>query len=384
MVGVSTPSAPGSGVAPPVPFPDCVPVLSDGRVVLRAHARSDAARIVEQSVDPDSVRWTTVPKPYREADARTWLEEIERGWTSGKGPWHWAVTDAVDPRTYLGTVDVRPQGAGIAKTGFGLHPQGRGRHLMSSALRLATQWWFDGGGVRMFWEANRGNFASWRVAHACGFTFHGVMPQLLPHRDVATDGWTASVGRDDDLTRPATPWREAVPLEGGGIRLRDWRESDIEAVEPGDSPSHFMPPRAEPTVETFAEWLLRRREQMARGEATHWCIADATTDRALGDLVLIDLDQEEGSAELGYVLFRSARGRGAATAAGRLAVAHAFASSDEGGRELRRLTALTVGDNEPSARVLQRLGFTEWGREPQFCPRGDGSFDDARHWVLFP
>ena len=42
----------------------------------------------------------------------------------------------------------------------------------------------------------------------------------------------------------------------------------------------------------------------------------------------------------------------------------------------------TVGDNDASSAVLQRLGFAEWGREPAFCAREDGSFDDARHWVL--
>lgn len=385
MVAVSTPSdVEPAADTPAVPFPDCVPVLGDGHVVLRAHTDADALRIVEQCMDPESVRWTTVPSPYTEADARAWLEVIDRSWTSGAGPWLWAVADASDPDTFLGTIDVRPKGAGIATIGFGLHPEGRGRHLMSGALRLATRWWFDRGGLRMFWEANRGNVASWRVAHSCGFTFHGVMPQQLPHRDVAVDGWTASVGRDDDLTQPATPWREAALLEGDTIRLRAWRDSDVEAVEPGDSPSHFMPEGAEPTRETFADWLLRRREQMARGEATHWCIADAATDRALGDLVLIDRDQEEGSAELGYVLFPSARGRGAATEAARVAVTHAFAPESEGGRGLRRLTALCVGDNEASARVLERAAFSEWGREPQFCARSDGSFDDARHWVLLP
>ena len=364
-----------------IPFPDCVPVLGDGHVVLRAHTESDVPRIVEQCVDPDSVRWTTVPVPYAEADAREWFGEIVKSWT-GTGPWYWAIADAEDPDTFLGTIDVRPQGAGIAKVGFGLHPEGRGRHLMSGALRLAAQWWFDRGGVRVFWEANRGNFASWRVAHACGFAFHGVMPQQLAHRDVAADGWTASVGRDDDLSRPVSVWREAVPLDGEGIRLRPWREDDAPAVEDGDSPAHFMPAGAEPTPETFDSWLLRRREQMALGEVTHWCIADADTDRALGTVLLIDREQEEGSAELGFFLFRSARGRGAATEAARLVVDHAFAPEGEGGRGLRRLTALCVGDNAASAAVLERLGFTEWGREPQFCRRSDGSLDDARHWVL--
>ncbi len=38
--------------------------LTDGPVVLRAHRPSDAERVVEQSVDPESVRWTSVPSPY--------------------------------------------------------------------------------------------------------------------------------------------------------------------------------------------------------------------------------------------------------------------------------------------------------------------------------
>lgn len=365
-------------------FPDCVPVLTDGRVMLRAHADADVPRTVEQSVDPESIRWTTVPSPYAEKDALTWFEAIRAGWETGKGPFLWALTEATDTDTYLGTIDVRPQTAGIGVIGFGLHPQGRGRGLMAAALRLATRWWWEQGGVRMHWQANRGNFASWRVAHACGFRYHGLIPGHLPFRGEALDSWNASVGRDDDLTRPATPWWEPVPLDGRGIRLRAWRESDAEALEPGDSPSHFMPKGAEPTTDTFTHWLLRKREQAAFGMATHWCIADAETDRALGDVVLIDRGQEEGSAEAGYFLFPSARGRGVASRAIEVATAYAFRAEADGGRGLRRLTALTVGDNIASARVLERAGFTEWGREPKFCARADGSLDDARHWVRFP
>lgn len=98
--------------------------------------------------------------------------------------------------------------------------------------------------------------------------------------------------------------------------------------------------------------------------------------------MLIYRGQEAGTAELGYQLFPSARGQGAATRAGRLLLAHAFGASEDGGRGLRRVVALSVGDNAPSAAVLERLGFTEWGRERQFCARADGTFDDARHWVI--
>lgn len=370
-----------------MPPSDLVLQLTDGVVRLRAHREQDAARIVEQCTDPESIRWTTVPVPYDEAMAREWVADNLAAWSVEGGSRLWAIEAVADDGTdragdFLGTIDVRPKGAGIASIGFGLHPEGRGRHLMAGALRLVTQWWFDQGGQRMFWEANVGNFASWRVAWACGFTFHGMVPGKLDHRGEAMDAWTASVGRDDDLTRPVRPWREPVPLEGDGVRLRPWRDDDVDALEPGDSPTHFMPPGAEPTAESFDGWRVRRGLNRALGKATNWCIADAATDRALGDVCLIEDGQEDGTVELGYFLLRSGRGRGAATEAARRALAHAFAAEAEGGLGMRRAVALTVGDNDASAAVLERLGFSEWGREPAFCARADGSFDDARHWVL--
>jgi len=370
-----------------MPFPDCVPELTDGVVRLRAHQPDDDPRIVEQSTDPDSMRWTTVPRPYGLADAASFRDLIEREWNTPGAQRHWVITDAQDPDgRYLGTIDLRAGKSGMAEVGFGLHPDGRGRGLMAAALRLVAAHFFnDLGGQRLYWWASRGNFASWRVAWACGFTFHATLPARLQPAQPAgrpEDGWVASLGPHDDRTIPAAPWREAVELAGDGVRLRPWRDEDGAAIEAWSGGAHFMPPGAEPTVAGFGEWLLRRRERMSRGESTHWCIADAATDRALGDAVLIDRDQEEGSAELGYLLLPSARGRGAASIAARLMIEHAFAATEDGGRGLRRLTALTVGDNAPSAAVLTRTGFTEWGREPQFCAREDGTYDEARHWVL--
>lgn len=366
-----------------MPYPQNVPVLTDGTVTLRAHDRNDAARIVEQGNDLEQVRWTTVPQPYGMAQAQEFLATIESDWNDPGATRYWAISAADDPTgSYRGTIDVRPTGAGIGEIGFGLHPRDRGRHLMSGALRLATHWWFDQGGVRMYWRANRGNFPSWRVAWACGFTFHGCLPEYLDGRGLAHDGWIASIGHDGDLHHPASRWNEAVPLAGEGIALRPWREDDVVPEEADHVPPHFMPPGAAPTSSTFAEWLLRRRERMALGLATHWCISDAEDDTALGEVLLIEATGQEGSVELGYQLFPWATGRGAATIACRLVLQYALAPVTAGGRGVCRVSALTVGDNEPSARVLTRLGFTQWGREPAFCSRADGTLDDARHWVL--
>jgi RimJ/RimL family protein N-acetyltransferase len=368
-----------------MPFPHTVPELADDRVRLRAHRPEDVDRIVEQSRDPLSMRFTTVPRPYDEENARDFLTVIEEGWTEPGGRRHWAVTAADDPDSaYLGTIDLRPaSGTGVAETGFGLHPEGRGRGLMSHALALVTGYWFEGGGVRVYWRANRGNFASWRVAWACGFTFHLTLPDCLDHPDGPVDAWVASLGRQDPRT-PRAPWFEPPALEGDGVRLRRWRDEDIEAVEEPHHPAHHMPPEAAPTRLSFPDWLVRRREQMSQGRAIQWCVADAATDRALGDIGLFVrsgvLDGEV--AELGYQLFPSARGQGLGRAAARLATAYGLRDRDDGGLGLRRLVAETAADNLASNAVLEGLGFTVWGREPGVDVLPDGGFGDALHWQL--
>ncbi len=368
-----------------MPFPDAVPELADDRVRLRAHRLEDAARIVEQSIDPASLAHTTVPRLYGHRDARHFLDLIEEGWNDPDGVRYWAIAAADDPdATFLGTIDLRPQGRhGVAETGFGLHPEGRGRGLMSSALRLAARHWFDTGGIRLYWRANRGHVASWRVAWACGFTFHATLPDLLDHPDRVFDGWVASLAVGEPMA-PRTPWFDPPVLEGARVRLRPWRDEDAGAVEAPNHPAHHMPPEAAPTAETFGQWLGRRREYLMRGTGIQWCIADAATDRALGDIgVFVRSGVMDGdTAELGYQLFPSARGRGLATGAARLVTAYALRSRDEGGLGLRRLTAETAADNEASNGVLRALGFTTWGREPAVDPLPDGGYGDGLHWQL--
>jgi len=53
--------------------------ISDGVVRLRLHADSDVPAIVAACQDPEIPRWTRVPEPYGEADARGWLEQESRG-----------------------------------------------------------------------------------------------------------------------------------------------------------------------------------------------------------------------------------------------------------------------------------------------------------------
>jgi RimJ/RimL family protein N-acetyltransferase len=371
-------------------FPGAVPELTDGHVRLRAHRTTDLERIVEQSRDPESLRWTTVPRPYGEEQGREWLALIEAGWNDPDGQRLWALEDVSDPAgRYLGTIDLRPSlGGQVAEVGYGLHPDARGRGFMAGALRLAAQWFLGEGGVRLHWRAERGNFASWRVAWACGFTHHGTLPGSLASAagEGAVDAWQASLGADD-VMEARTPWPEPLVLrseEAGGIVLRPWLDEDVDALEPRDQPAHHMPARGILEPDTFPEWLLTRREKMALGTTLSWCVADAATGRALGEALVFVTEGtlDDDTAELGYQVLPSARRRGVATAAARLVAEHALAPREDGGLGLRRLVAQTAEDNAGSNKVLDTLGFDIWGRETAADVLPGGRPVASLHWEL--
>ncbi|NYF99136.1 GNAT family N-acetyltransferase [Janibacter cremeus] len=368
-------------------FPEVVPVLTDGPVRLRAMSEEDLPALVEQSNDPDTVEWTSVPQPYDLGSAREFLAAHASGWSDPDGTLHWAIEllprDGAPGYPFAGIIDLRPRAKGEAwQTGFVLHPAARGRGAMSGALRLAARWAFDHGAPSLYWWAARGNFASWRVAHACGFTHHGTLPSRVHHRDLgSSDAWVASL-LPDQAMMPRRAWVEPTLIEAEGLRLRPIRDDDRAVAEPHDHPAHHMPAHGIPSPQTFQDWLLRRREGMSLGRSVNWCIADATSDDPLGEVLVFVRDGslvEGGTAELGYALRPSARGRGVAGRAARLATEHALRPVAEGGLGLRRLVAETAADNEASNAVLAGVGFTVWGRESAADAPG-GSARPALHW----
>ncbi|GAB3874044.1 GNAT family N-acetyltransferase [Terrabacter terrigena] len=373
-----------------------VPVLTDGVVTLRPHSLDDADAIVEQSSDPESLRWTTVPRPYSREDAVSYVERNLEDWAAPDGTRHWAVewTDSLGRPRFGGSIDLR-QGAAasVGELGFGLHPAARGHGIMSRAVRLVVDHAFSTPvwGVpvsRLHWRAVVGNWGSRRVAWATGFTFHGTIPESHPDPmggPAALDTWTASITPGDSRS-PRDPWLAAPSIEGERIRLRPWRLDDVDAIEPrDDDPTHWMPARSVLRPDTFPTWVHNRQERMAEGTGVDWCVADRESDRALGGVTVFSRGGAiTDTAELGYQFFPSARGHGAAKEAARLAAGHALAPTSEGGMGVRRLVAETAADNEASNAVLRSVGFVEFGREHAVDRLADGSWGDGLHWELLP
>lgn len=365
-------------------WPLTVPVLSDGDVTLRAHVPDDVDAMLEMATDPTMVRWTAIPTPH----TRLMCEQhaftiIPRGWDEGtiRG-WAIEATDDDGRSRFAGNLDIRHKP--IADIGFALHPWARGRGVMARAVRLAVDWALTEGGVEIVhWRSHIGNEASLRVAHATGFTLHGITPGILHERGQVLDAWTGSI-RFGDAPYPRTSWAEATVLESERLRLRPFAEADIPRLVEACSDAvsrrflaHLPRPYTDATARGYLDDCLW---QAALGAKATWAIADRDSDIALGNIAVMDMLGVGGdSGEIGYWLHPDARGRGVMTEATRLVVDHAL---DPDGLDRRRLTLYAAADNRASNAVAEAAGFSYYGTQRAAERLGDGSFDDLRGYEL--
>ena len=360
-------------------FPDGVPVLiaAEAGVTLRAAGSGDLPGIVEQCRDPETIRWTTVPTPedgYQLRDAEEFLALTTAGWTSGERLGWTIEAQRGSQRGFCGSIDLHLEGDGLAEIGFGLHPEARGRSIMTAAVRLVCDYAFEVAGLQVIrWRAVVGNWASRRVAANVGFVFDGSVRRLLAHRGELLDGWIATLTREDP--RVPQPWLHPVELLGRGIRLRAFRASDVDRIVEACSDArtaHWLVSMPRPYQRHHAlAYLESLLELAARGIGVTWCMADPEDDRCLGSISLDGLNGYARRGEIGYWAHPDARGRGVVTEAVRLVTRHA--------RDTGLATSLIIRcarGNAASRRVAERAGYTKVGIQPRSEPLGDGQLAD--------
>jgi RimJ/RimL family protein N-acetyltransferase len=163
---------------------------------LRAPAAGDIFRLIEQGQDPEALRWTTMPRPYRREHAEWFIDHAVHRWAQGG-----AVVCAIagDDDQLVGTMELRlDDDPALAEVGFAMVPWARGRGIASAALRRLCEFAFDDLGVlRITWKAYVGNEGSRRVAEKAGFTMEGTMRGGVSHLGERMDAWTAGVLAED-------------------------------------------------------------------------------------------------------------------------------------------------------------------------------------------
>jgi RimJ/RimL family protein N-acetyltransferase len=360
-----------------MPDQPAVPTLTDGIVTLRAHRDDDVPGVREQSVDPASVRWTTVPTPYGVEDARAFVHEVmPSGWTSGR--WGFAVEFG---GRYAGTVELRDDGGGRAEIAFGSHPWVRGTGTMERACRLLLEWGFTERGIRtVVWHAHVGNWASRRLAWRLGFSFGGTLRGFVRHRDDRlVDAWSGTL-LVTDARLPCSTWLETPLLTDAVVRLRALRYGDLARVveAAGDERTQRWLGRM-PSPYTWADaavWLDETLESAAAGHAVTWAVAD-TDDTLVGAVNLFQIDPGN-AAEIGFWAHPDARGRGRTTRACTLALRHGFETLG-----LLRIQGQAALGNTASRHVLEACGLREAGVDRLATViRPEGRVDAVRYDLL--
>jgi RimJ/RimL family protein N-acetyltransferase len=365
-----------------VRFPQDVPTLTDGEVTLRAHRPGDALGSYEQCQDPLSQQWTTVPVPYTMDDARAFVGRIVPDSWADDSAWAFAV-DAVDAdgvARYAGTASLRDKGQRRGEVAYGSHPWVRGRGVMERALRLLIEWAFADRGMRtLIWWANRGNWASRKLAWRLGFSYDGMVRQWLPQRGELLDAWVGIL-LDTDERRPGHRWYDVPRIVGDQVVLREHAAKDVDRIrEACNDPrtAYWLQGMPQPYTRADAEAFLQSRvDTRARGKGVHWAVADPESDELVANISLFDIKPGR-EAEIGYWTHPAARGRGVMTEACGLVLRHAFIPEEDGGHGLRRVMIYAAEENLASRRVIEANGFTRVGRERGGILLRDGRLVDT-------
>jgi RimJ/RimL family protein N-acetyltransferase len=132
--------------------------------------------VVAACQDPEIPRWTTVPSPYGESDARAWMAGHEAMRREGRGAC-FAIADSAQDRL-IGAIDLVvtswPHACG--EIGYWLARERRGHGLAVRAVRLLSAWAFTALGLlRLEILAEPENAPSQGVAERAGFRREGVL-----------------------------------------------------------------------------------------------------------------------------------------------------------------------------------------------------------------
>ena len=158
----------------PIEFP--IGGLTDEVVVVRLLADADLPAIVEAARDPEIPRFTRVPSPYGEGDARQFQRAAENGLAAGN-ELATVIADAGDGRL-LGTVALHNIDAANRRcsAGYWVAAPERGRGVARRALSLLCRFGFAELALeRIELWVEPANDASLRVAEAVGFRREGLL-----------------------------------------------------------------------------------------------------------------------------------------------------------------------------------------------------------------
>ncbi len=163
--------------------------LLDGETALRPWRDSDIPALVAACQDPEIARWTRVPSPCGESDARAYmLQRYDAIHAGAAAPF--AIVHRSSEGRLLGSISLMHPAweHARAEVGYWLARGARGAGHATHAVGLICGWGFrELGLARIELLAAAANPASQRVAERAGFTREAVLRSYMQGRDGRQD-----------------------------------------------------------------------------------------------------------------------------------------------------------------------------------------------------
>ncbi|EGX55502.1 acetyltransferase [Streptomyces zinciresistens K42] len=186
--------------------------LATDRLLLRAVGPADSDAVYEAAQDPEILRWTTVPSPYRHEHARGFTGQVvPEGWADDS-MFTWGLFLPEGERL-AGMLGLTMRSVSEAEIGFWGTEEHRGNGYVTEGVLAVCRWAFVRLSLdRVEWRAEVGNRPSRAVAERAGFTLEGTLRSALVHRGVRRDCWVGSLLPSDLGLASSAPY---LPAGGG-------------------------------------------------------------------------------------------------------------------------------------------------------------------------
>lgn len=169
--------------------------------VLRPFTDLDLRRIVEAVCDDESERWLIgLPHPYNPEDAQAYVRQMREQWAL-QSIGTWCISN--ERLECLGSIEIRglDDPSSACEVGYWLHPEARGRGLMTAAVALLCEEAVARGwAAALMIRTAAGNIASQHVALRNGFVKTGVWPGAA----ITSDGERTDLYYYTRLPEPTT------------------------------------------------------------------------------------------------------------------------------------------------------------------------------------
>lgn len=169
---------------------------------------------------------------------------------------------------------------------------------------------------------------------------------------------------------------EPIELDAGPVRLRPWRNDDVEAVWAAQQDPEIRKWAGGSRVASRDDAVALLGRLTGSEDRASWAVVDPGTDTLLGSVSVHSIDQAQSDAQIGYWTAPAARGRGVAPAAVDAACAWVF-----GALTVERIELCHAVENAPSGRVAEKAGFSFEGRLRRSFRYGDGVKRDELLWA---